>query len=475
MSLSHETLWAYAQGALAPAEAAAVDSTLRADALARAQLEDIRFAQALVPPPEAPVPPLPEASLERIARALEGAQAPQGANALDSQTLWARAEGSLPAGEARAVDAALAADPSAQEALEAVRFAQSLLHQAEPPPLPAASAARIERALRQASERKAPWWKVLWPFELSPAFGLAGAVAALALAVLLTRRQAPEPLPAVAVTPTTPAPAPRPVEPVPEPAPAAQLATVTRARKATVDGAALSSAATLAVGARVETAAGGALALELAGQTRATLAASTSVTLAKLERGEVAFALERGALTVSAAHDPSRVLKVVAGELTVTDVGTRFQVSRAPGWVRVEVEEGAVEVQAAGKTVSLVAGHAVELRAGELTEEALAPSKPPEPPRPAPPQVPPAPLPLPPPPPPAPAQAPAQASPEPGVAIPPPPPPPGGFAAQPQEPGGATQRPGGSDEQSGVGLGALEQRLRKYSRSLQAGPSDGGR
>ncbi len=57
-------------------------------------------------------------------------------------------------------------------------------------------------------------------------------------------------------------------------------------------------------------------------------------------------------------HDPSRLLEVTAGNLTVTDVGTRFDVSEGAGHVRVAVADGEVAVRSErlSQPIQLTAG-----------------------------------------------------------------------------------------------------------------------
>lgn len=66
-----------------------------------------------------------------------------------------------------------------------------------------------------------------------------------------------------------------------------------------------------------------------------------------------------GAVELDVPHDPSRRFVVIAGAVTIVDVGTRFRVEVEPGRaVRVLVHEGAVRIEQDGRTPA-------ELRAGE--------------------------------------------------------------------------------------------------------------
>jgi transmembrane sensor len=69
------------------------------------------------------------------------------------------------------------------------------------------------------------------------------------------------------------------------------------------------------------------------------------------------LALEGGAY-FDIKHDPARNLRITAGELTVSDVGTRFDIRQGPAQVLVEVADGEVAVgsDALASPVRLVAG-----------------------------------------------------------------------------------------------------------------------
>jgi len=71
-------------------------------------------------------------------------------------------------------------------------------------------------------------------------------------------------------------------------------------------------------------------------------------------------------------HDPSRPVTITANGVTVSDVGTRFDMAADTGGVRVAVAEGAVAVAPMGQAaVSVTAGHRV-LVAGSRVELGLA-------------------------------------------------------------------------------------------------------
>lgn len=100
----------------------------------------------------------------------------------------------------------------------------------------------------------------------------------------------------------------------------------------------------------------------------------------RAEREEVRFALRRGRATFDVARDPARTFRVVAGEVDVRVVGTRFEVVRDEASVSVRVERGEVEVRAAGETRRLHPGEswriseAPEVLADEPEAETAEPS-----------------------------------------------------------------------------------------------------
>lgn len=69
-------------------------------------------------------------------------------------------------------------------------------------------------------------------------------------------------------------------------------------------------------------------------------------------------ALHDGKALFRVRHDDAAPFRVTVGEVTITDIGTVFQVDadRDGGTVEVLVSEGVVEVAAAGRTVRLAAG-----------------------------------------------------------------------------------------------------------------------
>lgn len=105
----------------------------------------------------------------------------------------------------------------------------------------------------------------------------------------------------------------------------------------------------------------------LADGTRLTLDAQT-----RLQVGENAtrrqVLIERGRVFFEVRHDAGRPFRVSAGNATVTDIGTTFEVSAAPGVTRVTLVEGAVSVTAPGRAArQLSPGLQLTLAGGEIT------------------------------------------------------------------------------------------------------------
>ena len=84
------------------------------------------------------------------------------------------------------------------------------------------------------------------------------------------------------------------------------------------------------------------LAVNLGRDSSATLAPHSRLTIAG--RDGTQLALDGGAY-FDVRHDPSRNLQIVAGDVTITDVGTRFDIRERPTQLLVEVSEGEVAVQ----------------------------------------------------------------------------------------------------------------------------------
>ncbi len=94
----------------------------------------------------------------------------------------------------------------------------------------------------------------------------------------------------------------------------------------------------------------------------------SSIQLAPRSRLEVAgrhqeqLALAGGAW-FTIRHDPDRAMRIRAGDVTISDIGTRFDVQATPGGTRVAVAEGKVAVASAAlaSPVVLAKGRALEI------------------------------------------------------------------------------------------------------------------
>jgi transmembrane sensor len=95
----------------------------------------------------------------------------------------------------------------------------------------------------------------------------------------------------------------------------------------------------------------GATTVELGGDTRLTLD-HHDPRYARLDRGEALFAVR---------HDPQRPFRLQVGGISVTDVGTLFDVAQDLNATRVAVAEGAVRVTTSAGSAELPAGHAVSI------------------------------------------------------------------------------------------------------------------
>ena len=295
--------------------------------------------------------------------------------------------------------------PDCRLKLDSIKFAQSML--VEPPPPPALSeqsARRIGTVLRKAAEkeaRRAQWWGSWWPFNWSPTWALAPIAAAL-LAFVAYRMTGPLPSEGVpspiAKNDSTPlmVPTPPPMPEAPRPLPVKKVvASVKRTKGAKSGTGALKKSQQLSEGSVVATAKGGELLMALPDGSQIGLMSASQVQLAKLEDKAVTLDIDKGSMKVTALHDPTRELRVRAGDLEVFDVGTEFIVSRDEGRTLVAVEEGEVEVRTPnGESTPVTAGHAVEYRGGKLerqqwaTADELPKAHPPVAPRPVKPSAP---------------------------------------------------------------------------------------
>jgi transmembrane sensor len=76
--------------------------------------------------------------------------------------------------------------------------------------------------------------------------------------------------------------------------------------------------------------------------------------------------LERGQIYLEVRHDARRPFDVVAGGVTVTDLGTTFDVLTGGGGARIVLVEGAVEVRADGVQATLSPGQVAQVSGRSL-------------------------------------------------------------------------------------------------------------
>lgn len=102
--------------------------------------------------------------------------------------------------------------------------------------------------------------------------------------------------------------------------------------------------------------------------TRLTLAGGTDVRV-RYARHTREVELTRGTIFADVMHDEARPFHIDAGDARIADLGTRFEVSRKPSFVRVTVEAGAVRFGTDGwfgRQVDLTARQAAVLSATDL-------------------------------------------------------------------------------------------------------------
>jgi transmembrane sensor len=99
----------------------------------------------------------------------------------------------------------------------------------------------------------------------------------------------------------------------------------------------------------------------------------------KLTKARRDLVLVRGQAMFAVAHDPGRPFIVTAGDTSVRAIGTRFEVYRTPGAVRVILAEGRVQVSRSGAAASntqpappviLTAGQRLDVSAGRAPRPA---------------------------------------------------------------------------------------------------------
>jgi transmembrane sensor len=84
----------------------------------------------------------------------------------------------------------------------------------------------------------------------------------------------------------------------------------------------------------------------------------------KLQRNRREVTLDQGEAAFQVTHDAARPFQVQAGDQTLSDIGTEFNVLRANGDVTVTVREGMVEVSNQGHPVSLGPGSQLQHHEG---------------------------------------------------------------------------------------------------------------
>jgi transmembrane sensor len=107
-----------------------------------------------------------------------------------------------------------------------------------------------------------------------------------------------------------------------------------------------------------------------------TLEDGTQLTLAAGAEIRVRYArhtrevdLTRGTIFASVVHDETRPFRIDVGGARIVDLGTRFEVSSKPSFVRVTVESGAVRFGSSGwfsQRIDLIPGQAAVFTANEL-------------------------------------------------------------------------------------------------------------
>jgi transmembrane sensor len=119
----------------------------------------------------------------------------------------------------------------------------------------------------------------------------------------------------------------------------------------------------------VETKAGQPRSLRLADGTQLSLNGATRLHIDRANPRQIV--LERGQVTFTVAHDPSRPFSVAVGDASINDLGTVFDVARADGALRVSVSEGSVAYVAQGQNIRVDAGNALSIAGGVSRVQAI--------------------------------------------------------------------------------------------------------
>jgi transmembrane sensor len=104
-------------------------------------------------------------------------------------------------------------------------------------------------------------------------------------------------------------------------------------------------------------------AVQLADGTSVTLDSQTRLRVAS---GGRAVRLEYGRAFFAVHHDAAHPFAVQVGDMTVNDIGTRFEVRQEPGATSVTLLEGKVRVVRSGETTDMVPGTRLMLRGGHV-------------------------------------------------------------------------------------------------------------
>lgn len=115
---------------------------------------------------------------------------------------------------------------------------------------------------------------------------------------------------------------------------------------------------------RIDTSVGELRVIALEDGSRVHLDTDSAIKVA-ISAGERRVSLLKGQAMFDVAKDPARPFVVKSGSLSVTALGTRFDVSRREGDVKVILAEGAVEVRSSGQTWRLAPGQQLDAAPGQ--------------------------------------------------------------------------------------------------------------
>lgn len=116
----------------------------------------------------------------------------------------------------------------------------------------------------------------------------------------------------------------------------------------------------------LSTVAGAKRSITLVGAVRIDLNGDTSITL---DHDDQRFArIDRGQALFTVVHDSDRPFRVRAGNVSITDLGTIFDVDHGVAGVRVGVAEGEVRIAAPGGSLNVAAGKAATVIGSAVTQ-----------------------------------------------------------------------------------------------------------